>query len=98
MIMAILKIKRLNEDLENNSTLVLSAVAKATSSGNAGTALKATSAGEAGTALKATSAGEAGTALKATSAGNSGTTRVAHYASSGTAALAGTNAIYATGL
>ena len=84
--MAILKIKRLIEDLENNSTLVLSAVAKATSSGNAGTA------------LKATSAGEAGTALKATSAGNSGTTRVAHYASSGTAALAGTNAIYATGL
>ena len=74
MIMAILKIKRLIEDLENNSTLVLSAVAKATSSGNAGTA------------------------LKATSAGNSGTTRVAHYASSGTAALAGTNAIYATGL
>ena len=72
--MAILKIKRLIEDLENNSTLVLSAVAKATSSGNAGTA------------------------LKATSAGNSGTTRVAHYASSGTAALAGTNAIYATGL
>ena len=62
MIMAILKIKRLIEDLENNSTLVLSAVAKATSSGNAGT------------------------------------TRVAHYASSGTAALAGTNAIYATGL
>lgn len=46
----------------------------------------------------ATTAGNAGTAYKATSAGNAGTSRIAHYASSGTAALAGTNVIFATGL
>jgi len=37
-------------------------------------------------------------ATKATSAGYAGTSRVAHFASSGTAALAGTSLIFATGL
>lgn len=67
--MAILKIKRLIEDLENNTTQVISSVTKTVS-----------------------------LATLATSAGRAGTSRVAHYASSGTAALAGTHAIYSTGL
>jgi hypothetical protein len=74
--MAILKIKRLVEDLENNTTQVLTSVGVA----NSGTAAVAT------------------LAVKATSAAQAGTSNVAHYASSGTAALAGTNAIFATGL
>jgi len=82
--MAILKIKRLIEDLENNTTQVISSVTKTVS-----LATLATSAGQAGTSSLAT---------KATSAGYAGTARVAHYASSGTAALAGTHAIYSTGL
>jgi hypothetical protein len=49
--MALNKMKKLIEDLENNSTLVMSnPVAKATSAAQAGTAAKATSAGYAGTA------------------------------------------------
>jgi hypothetical protein len=71
--MAILKIKRLIEDLENNTTQVL-----------------------ANPVAKATSAGYAGTGAKATSAGYAGTARVAHFASSGTAALAGTSGWWAT--
>lgn len=73
--MAILRIKKLIEDLENNTSLVLGDLDKI-----------------------ATTAGNAGTAAKATTAGRSGTSLVAHYASSGTGALAGTNAIFATGL
>ncbi len=73
--MAILRIKQLIEDLENNTSLVVGDMDKV-----------------------ATTAGNSGTASKATSAGRAGTTSVAHYASSGTAALAGTNAIFATGL
>ena len=64
--MAILRIKKLIEDLENNTSLVLGDLDKV--------------------------------ATIATSAGRAGTSLVAHYASSGTGALAGTNAIYATGL
>jgi hypothetical protein len=79
--MAILKFKKLIEDLENNTTQVLSSVTKPAS-----------------LATLATSAGQAGTAYKATSAGQSGTSRIAHFASSGTAALSGTNAIFSTGL
>ena len=74
--MAILKFKKLIEDLQNNTNQVLASVAMPIS----------------GTAAVAT------LAVKATSAGNAGTSRVAHFASSGTAALAGTNAIFATGL
>lgn len=84
--MAILKIKRLIEDLENNTTQVLqSAVASVT---------YASSAGQSGTAYKATSAGYTGTAVKATSAGYAGTARVAHFASSGTGGLSGTSLLY----
>ncbi len=82
--MAILKIKRLIEDIEHNSTLVLSSSVE-------------TLVGEMSVAY-ATTAGNAGTAHKATSAGNAGTSRIAHYASSGTGAFAGTHAIYGTGL
>jgi len=84
--MAILKIKRLIEDLENSTTQVLSS-----------SVAKATSAGYGGTAYLATSAGQAGTAVKATSAGNAGTARVAHFASSGTANIAGTSVVWSTG-
>lgn len=49
--MANKRFKRLIEDLENNTTLEVSAVAKATSAGYGGTSAKATSAGAAGTAL-----------------------------------------------
>jgi hypothetical protein len=64
--MAILKIKRLIEDMENNTSVVVGTVNKVV--------------------------------VKATSAGNAGTARVANFASSGTAALAGTSAAFATGL
>jgi hypothetical protein len=91
--MAILKIKRLIEDLENNTTQVLASVTKPASTASyAGTSYLATSAANAGTSSIS------GTATKATSAGYAGTSRVAHFASSGTAALTGTNAIFATGL
>ena len=50
------------------------------------------------TAATATLATLATLATKATSAGYAGTSRVAHFASSGTAALAGTSLIFATGL
>jgi hypothetical protein len=72
--MAILKFKKLVEDLENNTSQVLSSVSKV-----------ATTASYAGTGYFATSAGNSGTSYKATSAGNSGS---ASYAS--TAAIAGT--------
>jgi hypothetical protein len=62
--MAILKFKKLIEDLETGSSQVISSVAK--------TVDKATSAGYAGTAYKATSAGYAGTARVA-HYGSSGT-------------------------
>lgn len=80
--MAILKFKKLIEDLETGSSQVISSVAK--------TVDKATSAGNSGTAYLATSAGQAGTSVKATSAGYAGTARVAHFGSSGTGGLAGT--------
>lgn len=83
--MAILKFKKLIEDLETGSRQVVTVIGKATSSGYAGTS------------YMATSAGEAGTSYKATSSGNTGTAYVAHRASSGTAKLAGTHADYATG-
>jgi hypothetical protein len=75
--MAILKFKKLIEDLENSTTQVLAAVALST---------------------KATSAGNSGTSYKASSAANAGTSRVAHFASSGTGALAGTNLIYTSAI
>jgi len=75
--MAILKIKRLIEDLENDSHQVLANhVAKATSAGNTGTASLAT---------------------LASSASYAGTARVAHFASSGTANIAGTSEVWSTG-
>ena len=65
--MALLKMKKLIEDLENNSSLILSSVEKvATTAGNAGTAYLATTAAFAGTSYKATTAqyaSSAGTAL-----------------------------------
>ena len=84
--MAILKFKKLIEDLENNTTQVLASVTK-----------PASTASYAGTSLKATSAGDSGTAYKATSAGNAGTSLIAHYGSSGTGKLAGTHALYQSG-
>jgi hypothetical protein len=58
--MAILKIKKIIEDLENNTSQVLSSVTKlASTASNSG---YATSAGNTGTSMFATSAGEAGTA------------------------------------
>jgi hypothetical protein len=87
--MAILKIKRLIEDLENDSHQVLANhVAKATSAGNTGTASLAT---------LASSASYAGTSMKATSAARTGTAYVAHFASSGTANIAGTSEVWSTG-
>lgn len=83
--MAILKFKKLIEDLENNTSQVISSVSKTSD-----TATYATSAGYSGTSYKATSAGVAGTSVKATSAGYAGTARVAHFGSSGTGGLAGT--------
>lgn len=73
--MAILKIKKLIEDIENNTSLVLGTVTKV-----------------------ATTAGNAGTSAYSDTAGRAGTSLVAHYASSGTAAFAGTHAIFSTGL
>ncbi len=81
--MAILKIKKLIEDIEHNTTLVLSSSVE-------------TLVGEMSVAY-ATTAGNAGTAYKATSAGNAGTSRVAHFGSSGTANIAGTSAVWSTG-
>ena len=81
--MAILKFKKLIEDLENNTSQVVSSVTK--------TSAIATSAGYAGTSSLAT------LATLATSAGQAGTSRVAHFASSGTAKLAGTSAVWSTG-
>ena len=66
--MAILKFKKLLEDLENNTSQVLSSVTKVVS--------KATSAGYTGTAYMATSAGNAGTARIA-QWGSSGTGKLA---------------------
>ena len=81
--MALNKMKKLIEDLENNSTLVMSnPVAKATSAGFGGTAYLSA------TATLATSAAQAGTAAKATSAGYAGTARIALWGSAGTGALA----------
>jgi len=84
--MALNKMKKLIEDLEQGSTLVMSnPVAKATSAGYGGTAyLSAT----ATAATLATSAAYAGTAAKATSAGNAGTARIAQWGSAGTGSLA----------
>ena len=60
--MAILKIKKIIEDLENNTSQVLSSVTKlASTASNSGTAAYATSAGRAGTAMYASSAGTSGT-------------------------------------
>jgi len=61
--MAILKIKKLIEDLENNTTTVLSSVTKiASTAANAGTSAVAT------TAVKSGSAAYAGTSMLASSA------------------------------
>lgn len=94
--MAILKFKKLIEDLENGTTQVISelTIANVTNVGIAATV------GTAGAIAYATSSGYAGTsslATKASSASYAGTSRVAHYASSGTAALAGTSAVWSTG-
>lgn len=86
--MAILKFKKLVEDLQNNTTTVLPSM----------TYTNAGSAAYAGTSYKATSAGNAGTTYKASSADYAGTARIAHYGSSGTGAIAGTHAIFSTGL
>jgi len=63
--MAILKIKKIIEDLENNTSQVLSSVTKlastASNSGYASSAAYATSAGRAGTAMYASSAATSGT-------------------------------------
>jgi hypothetical protein len=80
--MAILKVKKMIEDLENGSTQVLSTL----------TIANVTNVGIAATVVTA------GVVSLATSAANAGTSLVAHWASSGTAALAGTSAIFATGL
>jgi len=77
--MAILRIKKLIEDLENNTTLVLGNVNKVAQT--AGIAATAT------LAVFATSSGNSGTALKATSAGQAGTSYIALYGSAGTGAL-----------
>ena len=92
--MAILKFKKLIEDLKNGTTQVLETltIANVTNVGIAATV------GTAGVVSLATSAANAGTSSKATSAGRAGTSLVAHWASSGTAALAGTNIIFSTGL
>jgi hypothetical protein len=76
--MAIVKMKKLIEDMERNESTVLGTVKKAMAGALSGTAAVAT------TAVFATSAG------KAASAAYAGTARVAHYGSSGTGALAGT--------
>jgi len=88
--MAILKVKKMIQDLENGTTQVLSTltIANVTNVGIAATV------GTAGVVSLATSAANAGTASKATSAGNAGTARVAHWGSSGTGALAGTSTSY----
>ncbi len=78
--MAILKIKKLIEDLELNTTLVLSSMTKLAS-----------------TATVAGSAAYSGTGYLATSANYAGSSRVAHFASSGTANIAGTSAVWSTG-
>ena len=72
--MAIKKMKKLIEDLENATTLVMAnPVAKATSAGQSGTAY-----------LSAT----ATLATKATSAAYAGTARIAQWGSAGTGSLA----------
>ena len=86
--MAILKIKQLIADLENNTTTVLSSMTKLAS-----TATQAGSSNYAGTVYLATTAGNAGVASSAVQAGSAnyaGTARVAHFGSSGTGGLAGT--------
>ena len=83
--MAILKFKKLIEDLENNTTQVLSTVTKAGAGAQAGTAAVAT------LAVLATSAGQAGTAVKATSAGRAGTAYYSTTAGGGTGGTAGAN-------
>jgi hypothetical protein len=83
--MANLKIKKLIEDLENNTTQVLSTVTKAVAGAVSGTAAYATTAGRSGTAQVAVLATSAG---KAASAAYAGTSRIAHYGSAGTGALA----------
>jgi hypothetical protein len=97
--MAILKFKKMIEDLETGSTQVLATltianvttVGYATSVGTAGVMALATSAANAGSSSFATTASKAGSAAQA------GTARVAHYASSGTANIAGTSAHWSTG-
>ena len=73
--MAILKIKRLIEDLERNQSQVIGTVTKSMAGIDSGTAAVAL---------------VANTATYATSAGYAGTARVAHFGSSGTGGLAGT--------
>lgn len=79
--MAILKIKKLIEDMERNESTVLGTVTKAIAGAVSGTAAVAT------LAVKATSAGNAGTSYRANRA---------DFGSSGTAKLAGTGAWWAT--
>ena len=97
--MAILKFKKMIEDLQNGTTQVLSTltIANVTNVGIAATV------GTAGVVSLATSAANAGTssvatlAVLATSAGNAGTSLVAHYGSSGTAKIAGTSGFWSSG-
>jgi len=67
--MAINAIKKMREDLENNTSQIVGDMKKA----NAGTAAVATTAANAGTAAVATTAAYAGTSAVATTAAYAGT-------------------------
>jgi hypothetical protein len=95
--MAILKVKKMIEDLENGSTQVLSTLTIANVT-NVGIAATVGTAGVVSLASSAANAGTASVADYSKSAGTSGRAEIANWASSGTAALAGTSAIFATGL
>jgi len=95
--MAILKVKKMIEDLENGSTQVLSTLTIANVT-NVGIAATVGTAGVVSLASSAANAGTASVADYSKSAGTSGRAEIANWASSGTAALAGTSDIFATGL
>ena len=104
--MAILKFKKLLEDLQNDTRQVLTGeIAKATSSGKAGTASMSITAGTAvfsagattaGKAASASGAATAGTAIFAAGATTAGLAAKAYFGSSGTGALPGTGAWWGT--
>jgi hypothetical protein len=91
--MAILKVKKMIEDLETGSVQVLSTLTIDTVT-NVG---YASTVGTAGVMALATSAANAGSSSYASTASRAGTSRVAHFASSGTANIAGTSAHWSTG-